>query len=66
MTSEKKNVSRIEKWCLTQVITLCYMLKSHLQILIFFRPRVMPDPRRLDSTTPHIWGVIVCKAINDK
>jgi hypothetical protein len=27
---------------------------------------VMPDPRRLDSTTPHIWGVIVCKAINDK
>jgi hypothetical protein len=34
MTSGKKNVLRIDKWSLTQVITLCYMLKSHLQILM--------------------------------
>jgi len=27
---------------------------------------VMPDPQKLDRTTPRILGVIVCKAINDK
>jgi len=32
MIREKKNVLKIDKWSLTQVITLCYMLKSHLQI----------------------------------
>jgi hypothetical protein len=48
MTREKKNVLSIEKWSLTQVITLCYILKSHLQILmLLYFKKSQPQPFKL-------------------
>jgi hypothetical protein len=48
MTREKKNVLRIDKWSLTQIITLCYMLKFHLQIvMLLYLKKSQPQPFKL-------------------